>query len=66
MLFQRPLPPVNSDRYMPARGPVNHKSCLRVRSVNALMGGRIDRKTEDILACLRSAVSDGAEKNKGS
>jgi hypothetical protein len=36
LLFQRPLHPVNWDaRYMTGIEPVNHKSCLRVRSVSA-------------------------------
>ncbi len=67
LLFQRPLHPVNRGaHYMPGREPgelqIMHARANCKRSRVAVLIGN----PEDILACLRGAVSGGAEKNKGS
>jgi len=66
LLFQRPLHPANrSAFYMPGtrirRPEIVHARAQRKRSWAAVSFS----KTENILACLRGAVSGGAEKNKG-
>ena len=50
--------------YMPGREPDKPGACMRVRSVSAHGVAISTGKTEDALACLRGAVSGGAEKNQ--
>jgi hypothetical protein len=67
LLFQRPLHPANRDAlYMPGiwvgEPQIMHARAKRKRLWTAALSG----KTEGTLACLRGAVSGGAEKEKGS